>query len=207
MSLRYLAPPLIGDYDSRHEAIGKLAQYGEWDTGEVVPVHENTLVDGHPHGVCFPEHLGNKHFGDRDYLATTHGAVKFDRESLVRYWNGTEQEVVESHYELECPVCRTTHESDGTTEDDRREIVDVLLDCCGIEWLPPSDWIADCDVCGDSHRERHDCTPPGLRDPFPGVDHDYGCARCGWDGHGEELRGPNGECPNCDSGAVRVVSS
>lgn len=201
--LRYLAPPLIGDYDTRHEAIGKLTRFDEWDDGEIVPIHEDVLVRLQR----YPEHLGNKHFGDRDYLATTHGTVKIDRESLVRFWNGSQQEVVESHYELECPVCYELHESDGTSEDDRRAIIDELLDCCGIEWWPPSDWVADCEVCGDSHRGEFACSPPAFRDPFPGVDNDYGCARCGWDGHGEDLQGPYGECPNCDSGAVRVVSA
>lgn len=203
MTFAYVIPGLPGDYDTRHEAVGVLAKHGAADD-EVVAIAENCLVRWQDNG---PEHLGDKHFGDRRKLATTHGAVSIDHEALVRTWNGDEQGVVESSWVIDCPVCFRTHKSDEGTEEARGDLIDEVLACCGAEWFPPSDWVEDCDVCGDSHRGEFGCSPPGLREPFPGVDEAYACAQCGWDGRGDGLQGPNGECPNCDSGAVRVMSA
>jgi Zn finger protein HypA/HybF involved in hydrogenase expression len=150
-------------------------------------------------------HLGNEYYGDRDYLATKHGAVRIEREDLVRFVNGNRQEVVESEWYADCPVCGRRVSVDGGSEAARSDLISQVLDHCGTEWFPPSDWVDDCDICGEDHRGEYNCSPPGLRTPFPGVDQDYACARCGWDGNGHDLPGPNGECPNCDSSAVRVV--
>lgn len=94
----------------------------------------------------------------------------------------------------------------GGGEAARGDLITQVLDHCGTEWFPPSDWVADCDICGEDHRGEFGCFPPPRRQPFPGVHEDYECARCGWTGHGEDLSGPDGECPTCDSPAVKVVA-
>jgi len=193
--------PTLGDYETRHEAIGKLAKYGDWERGSVVPITGNCLVRPQE-----PRHLGNECYGDRNRLATKHGVTRINRETIVRNWNGAEQEVIESHWVIECPICYKTHKSEEATEDARPEIIDEVLDCCGTEWFPPSDWVEDCNICGDDHRGEFNCQPLSWRDPFPDIDQDFACARCGWDGHGEDVNGPNGECPNCDSTALEVLS-
>jgi len=201
---KYIYPGIIGERDTRHEAIGDLAKHGDWESGEVVAITENCLVAWQDNG---PVHLGDKHYGDRDYLATKHGAVRIEREALVRFVNGTRQEVVESEWYADCPICRRRVTVEGGDEAARSDLITQVLDHCGTEWFPPSDWVKDCEICGDDHCGEFECSPPGLRTPFPGVDEDYACARCGWDGYGEDLTGPDGECPNCDSPAVKVVEA
>jgi len=190
------------DYETRHEAIGALARFGDWEADEVVPITESCLTRLHR----YPEHLGNKYYGDRDYLATTHGPVRLNREDLVRFWNDAQQEVVETTWEADCPVCYQTHRVEGPGEDARSDLITAVLGCCDAEWFPPADWVADCPVCGTSHRGVFECRPVAYREPFPGVEKPYACARCGWDGEGSALTGPGGECPNCESTAVQVVS-
>lgn len=197
----YVYPGMVGGRDTRHEAIGDLAKHGDWENTDITAITENCLVRWQDNG---PGHLGNKHYGDRDYLATKHGAVRLNRESLVRFVNGNQQNTVESEYYADCPICGRTVTAEGGDEAARSDLISEILDHCGTEWFPPSDWVEDCEICGESHRGKYNCSPPGLRHPFPGVDKPYACARCGWDGHGEALRGPDGECPNCDSPAVEV---
>lgn len=199
---KYVYPGMIGERDTRHEAVGDLAKHGDWERHDVVAITENCLVRWQDNG---PVHLGNEHHGDRQYLATKHGAVRIEREDLVRFVNDTRQEVVESEWYADCPICRRRVTVEGGDEAARSDLITQVLDHCGTEWFPPSDWVEDCEVCGDDHRGEFECWPPALRTPFPGMDEDYACARCGWDGHGEDLQGPNGECPNCDSSAVKVV--
>lgn len=187
----------VGTAATRHDAVGKRALFGG---GDIVPVAAECVTRPHR----YPEHLGNQHYGDRDYLATTHGAVRIHHEALVRHRDGARQEVVESSWEADCPVCYRTHRTDSGRESDRPDIIAAVLECCGAEWFAPSDWVEDCDVCGDDHRERHDCTAVMNRQPFPGVDEDYECVPCGWHGPGDDLQAPMGECPDCESRAVRV---
>lgn len=188
------------DRETRHEAVGELAIHDGAD--RVVPIAADCLGRQHRN----PVHLGNKHYGDRRYLATTHGAVRIDREDLVRFVNDTRQDVVETTWTATCPDCHREHSVDGAGEDARSELIDEVLECCDdVEWFPPSDWVENCEICGSDHRGAHNCEPPAFRDPFPGVDETYRCAACGWDGDGEELQGPNGECPDCDSPAVQVI--
>jgi Zn finger protein HypA/HybF involved in hydrogenase expression len=200
----YVYAGIVGERDTRHEAIGDLAKHGDWERDDVVAITENCLVDWDHAG---PVHLGNRYYGDRRYLATKHGAVRIEREDLVRFVNDTRQDVVESTWYADCPICGRRVSVDGGSEAARSDLIQQVLDHCGTEWFPPSDCVEDCDICGDDHRGEFACTPPSLRTPFPGVDEDYACARCGWDGRGDELTGPDGECPNCDSTAVEVTST
>lgn len=206
-SYNYVHRGMVGERDTRHEAVGDLAKYGDWDRHAVVPIVDRCLVSQATSITVGPRHLGNQYYGDRDYVATKHGAVRIEREDLVRFVNGNRQDVVESEYYADCPVCGRRVSVDGGDEAARSDLIDKLLEHCGTEWFPPSDWVEDCDICGEDHRGEFECSPPAFRSPFPGTDQDYACARCGWDGHGEDLTGPNGECPNCDSAAVRVVSA
>lgn len=199
----YVYPGIVGERDTRHEAVGDLAKYGDWERHDVVAITEHCLVRWQDNG---PTHLGDKYYGDRDYLATKHGAVRIEREALVRFVNGTRQDVVEAEYVADCPICGRRVSVAGDDEAARSDLITQVLDHCGTEWFPPSDWVEDCDICGGDHRGEFGCRPPGRRQPFPGVDEDYACARCGWTGHGEALSGPDGGCPTCDSPAVKVVA-
>jgi hypothetical protein len=202
---KYVYPGMVGERDTRHEAIGDLAKYGDWNDGDVVPISEDCLVSQPASIIVGPIHLGDKYFDDRDWFATKHGAVRINQEQLVRVVNGDEQEVVESEWYADCPICGQRVSVSGMGEDARRGLTSRILNHCGTEWFPPSDWVEDCDVCGDDHRGEFECKPPAYRTPSPSVDDDFTCARCGWDGSGDELHGHAGECPNCDSPAVTVV--
>lgn len=184
------------DYETRHEAIGAAAIYG----GSVVPIVESCLVHFSNAG---PTHLGNKYYGDRQIIPTTHGKTRIDRIDIVRQVNGNTQETVESYWRVACPECYREFESEDGSEDARGEVIDRMLECCDIEWFPPSDWVDNCEICGSDHRGEYNCEPPAWREPFPGVECDYTCVRCGWSGPGKDLQGPNGECPECDSAAVQ----
>jgi hypothetical protein len=201
---KYVYPGIVGERDTRHEAIGDLAKYGDWERYDVVAITENCLVDWQDNG---PRHLGNEYYGDRDHLATKHGAVRIEREDLVRFVNGNRQDVVKSEWYADCPICGRQVSVEGSGEGARSDLISKVLDHCGTEWFPPSDWVEDCEICGEDHRGEYNCPPPGMRTSFPGVDEDYACAHCGWDGTGHDLPGPDGECPNCDSPAVEVVKS
>lgn len=150
--------------------------------------------------------LADATWGDRTRMLTSAGVVDLEDVSLIEHVNDRQGEVQEHYHRATCPECFHDHRRDGG-EDARRELIDALLECCGIEWVTPSDYVTDCDICGDGHRGRYNCTPPSGREPFPGVDEDYACAACGWSGHGGDLQGPFGECPDCDSPAVQVVSA
>jgi uncharacterized OB-fold protein len=205
-TFRYTARTLDTTHETRHEAIGALACYGDWESDSVAPISESCLVRRWGTTFVGPDHIGDKYFDERQYMATTHGVAQIDQVSLVRRVNNHTEKVVNSWWEIECPVCGFTHEIDGSSEDARREAIDVMLDCCDIEWQPPSDWIEDCEICGDSHRERHDCTCLSHREPFPSPDsHRYDCAECQWTGDGDDLHGPAGFCPDCGTSAVRAV--
>lgn len=202
---RYVLTTHNFDYDTRHEAVGDRARFGDADTDEVVPIHEDCLVDPAVDRITVgPRHLGNEYFGDRETFPTTHGAVAIDQVSLVRVRNGNTKEVVESHWEISCPICDTTHESDSGSEDGRREVIDSALACCGAEWFPPSDWVEDCSICGGSHRGEFGC-PPLLDHDRQDVPDDgrFTCRSCGENGEMNDLWGI-GSCPACDSGALEV---
>lgn len=103
---RWVTTGLNGDYETRHEAIGKVAKYGDWENDRVIPVSERCLV----RHARYPEHLGNRYYGDRNHLATKHGVVRINHEALVRKWNGAEQETVESHWEVEAERLYERHD-------------------------------------------------------------------------------------------------
>jgi Zn finger protein HypA/HybF involved in hydrogenase expression len=203
---KYVHRGMVGERDTRHEAVGDLVKRGYSGQYDVVPITENCLVGQVDRLRVGPRHLGNDYYGDRDYLATKHGAVRIEREDLVRFVNGDRQETVESEWYADCPICGRRISVDGGSEAARSDLIQQVLDHCGTQWFPPSDWVEDCNICDEDHRGEFECRPPGLRTPFPGIDQDYACARCGWDGQGEDLQGPDGECPNCDSPAVQVMS-
>lgn len=191
------------DYDTRHEAIGVVAVHGNWHADAVVPVVTGCLVRW---GDAGPRHLGDQYYDDRDYLATTHGAVRIECEEVVRKTNGEATEVVESRWFADCPICGREHDTDEATEDARSDLFEAVLDCCGAEWVPPSDWVWDCPVCGRDHRGEFGCPPVAhhgnCKVPV-NVDDPVQCLACGWDGAGGDLSGV-GRCPGCQSGAVEV---
>lgn len=170
-------------------------------------------ADGPPPGigdVLGPMYRGNLDYGDRKRIPTNYGTVKMDSETLRRFWNGAEQEVVEGHWEARCPCCYTKHVIEGRTDQDRAELRGVVLDCCDeVRWLPPSDWVEDCEVCGRSHRDQHECTSPAHRDPFPDTSEPAVCTDCGFSVNElDDIGTHDGSCPECGSHAVKVgVSS
>lgn len=206
---RYVVDGIPGDCDTRHEAVGVRALYGAANA-EVRVFRADYLCRPYDR----PKHPGNEYYSDRDWLATTHGAARIHTESLVRFWDGNEQEVVEERFEAKCPVCYQTHTVDSTDVSEREargELTDGLLGCCDIEWLPPTDWIEDCEVCGESHRERHGCRTLSQRtgdDRPDDLDRDFQCHDCGWTGHGETLDGMycGKKCPECGSARLTEVS-
>lgn len=205
---KYTARTLTIVSDTRHEAVGDLVRHGDWESDSVKPISENCLV--RQPGTIFvgPDHIGDKHWNDRSKMPTTGGVASIEQVSLVKQVNGEKTSVEESWWAVDCPVCYTRHEVQGAGEDSRSEAIDAMLECCGVEWVPPSDWIEDCDVCGDSHRERGSCTRLGMREPFPDPEsHHYDCAECEWSGGGADLQGPDGLCPDCGTAAVRAVEA
>lgn len=153
-----------------------------------------------------PECVADACYESREKVATTEGVFRIKPVKITKKV-GTKTEVVDSYWQADCPVCYTTHETDSRSEDVRTDLIDDVCDCCSAEWMPPSDWIDDCEACGTSHRESHRCKPVSMREPFPGVEEDYECLDCEWDGRGTELQGPDGQCPECDAYSVRVVNS
>jgi len=199
---RYVVTGLPGSDDTRHEAIGRRAKHGG-DAAKVVPVLDRCLTRLHR----YPEHIGDKYWNDRQRVPTTNGVTSIEHVDVVRRRNGKVTDRIEQYWEVECPVCIQTYRSDTDAEEERPDVIDEALACCDSEWVPPSDWVEDCSICGGDHRGEYGCRPPAAREPFPGVDERFACARCDWDGHGESLQGPEGECPDCNSAAVAVVSS
>lgn len=153
-----------------------------------------------------PRYPGNLDYGKRDRIPTNYGTVGIDSETTRRFWNGAEQEIVGGHWEARCPCCYTKHTVEGTTDDDRVELWNTILGCCEeVRWLPPSDYLDPCEVCGRSHRERHECTAPTHRDPFPDLDQPAECADCGWSIEtASEMPSHDGSCPECESNAVKI---
>lgn len=199
---KYVYQGMVGERDTRHEAVADLAKHGDWANNRVVAISENCLVHWDDNG---PTHLGDDHYSDRDYLATKHGVVRLERESLVRFVNGNRQDTIESEWFAECPICRREVRVEGGDEAARSDLVSEVLDHCGTEWFPPSDWVEDCDICGSDHREAHGCRSPSLRapeleHPVEAVD----CAECEFEGEPEDLNPPEGVCPDCGTTAVRL---
>jgi hypothetical protein len=150
--------------------------------------------------------LADRYWREREAMLTSAGVVDLEEVSVVEHVNGRQGETQEHFHRATCPECYHEHRRDGG-EDARREMIDALLECCGVEWVTPADYVTDCDICGHDHRGEYNCRPPTHREPFPGVEQDYRCAACGWTGAGEALQGPTGECPECDSPAVTPVAS
>jgi DNA-directed RNA polymerase subunit RPC12/RpoP len=201
----YTARTLKRAYDTRHEAVAALAQYGDWQNDTVVPISESCLV--RQPGTIFvgPDHIGEKYWNERRKYPTTGGVATVKAVSLVKKVNGTKASVEESWWAVDCPVCHSRHEVQGASENARMQAIEAMEKCCGVGWVPPLDWIEDCNVCGDSHRESSECTPLNRREPFPDPEsHYYECAECDWDGGGAEIQGPAGACPECGTRSVRA---
>lgn len=153
-----------------------------------------------------PRYPGNLDYGRNDRIPTNYGTVSIDSETIWRFWNGAKQEVVDGHWEATCPCCYTEHVVEGVSDEARFELWNTVLDCCdGVRWLPPSDYLDPCSICGQSHRERRECTAPALRDPFPDIDEPAECTSCGYSvTRAENIPSPDGSCPDCESNAVRI---
>jgi len=159
------------------------------------------------------EHPGDEVYQDRRRMATTEGVMNIDMvtvEEIVN--NGETKETVKTFWRANCPVCGVAHEQGPVSEESAREEAwRSALNCgtlerCGAEWVKPEDYIEDCDICGDDHRERDGCTVLFLREPFPGPDsHRYSCSDCGWEGEGDDFDNHRGYCPECESAAVRAI--
>ena len=165
------------------------------------PGHYKSPGDKFAHAECVADHC----YEDREKVATDEGVFRIKSVTIMKTV-GTKEELLDSYWQAECPVCYRTHETDDHSEDVRTDLIDQVCECCGAEWLPPSDWIEDCEICGTSHRESRDCKPLSMREPFPDPDeHRYECAKCEWSGEGDEFGNPDGYCPECDSAAVRAL--
>lgn len=156
--------------------------------------------------VAGPQYPGNLYYGDRDRIPTNYGTVNIDSETIQRFWNGSMQEVIGGHWEARCPCCYEDHVVEGTDDEARADLVDMVLECCDeVRWLPPSNYLDPCDVCGRSHREQHQCTAPAHRNPFPDADQPAECTECGWSiGRLQDAPTHDGSCPECESNAVKV---
>lgn len=158
-----------------------------------------SVTDRFWHRDCFAEHCYNR----RSLVATEEGSFKIKPVKITETEDGKDK-VLESFWRASCPVCYRNHETDERSEEVRSDLVDTVTDCCGAEWLPPGDWIQDCDVCGTSHRESEGCRKLSMREPFPAVDeHRYECAECDWSG--DQPDGFEGFCPSCGTTAVRAI--
>lgn len=152
------------------------------------------------HKDCFAEYCYER----RSLVATPEGSFKIKPVIVKEIENGQEK-VIDSFWRADCPVCYRTHESDEKTEEVRTDFIDQVTDCCDTEWLPPADWVEDCDICGGDHRGSR-CIPISRREPFPDPEtHRYDCSECEWSGKGSDFEGPDGECPECGTRAVRAV--
>lgn len=164
------------------------------------PGHYKSPGDKFAHADCVADHC----YDDREKVATDEGVFRIKSVTIMKTV-GTKEELIDSYWQAECPLCYRTHETESHSEDVRTDLIEKVCECCGAEWMPPSDWIEDCPACGTDHRESRECVPVSRREPFPGVEEDYECLDCDWGGHGTELQPPDGECPECDSRSVRVV--
>lgn len=153
-----------------------------------------------------PRYPGNLHYNDRHRIPTNHGTSSIDEVRLVRFRNGARQKTVRGHAEADCPACYTTHEVGFDECDDAiAEVAERVLDCCDeVRWLPPSDWLDPCPICGDAHRASCECRTPMYRTPKPDFDRPAACQDCGWtaDCAEEGLRPLDSCCPECGSASV-----
>ena len=169
--------------------------------GPLEPGHYKIPGDKFAHAECVADDC----YDSREKVATDEGVFRIKRVTITKTV-GNKEEIIDSYWQAECPVCYRTHETDSPSEDVRTDLIDTVCGCCGAEWLPPSDWVEDCEICGTSHRESRDCKPLSMREPFPDPDeHRYECSECGWSGEGDEFGNPDGYCPECDSAAVRAL--
>jgi hypothetical protein len=158
-----------------------------------------SVADQFWHRDCFAERC----YESRKLVATPEGSFEILPVVVKEIENGKE-EVLDAFWRAECPVCYRTHETDEQAEEVRTDLIDTVVSCCDTEWLPPADWIEDCDICGTSHRESRGCKKIAWREPFPHVEeHHFDCAECEWSG--DQPAGPDGTCPDCDTTAVRAI--
>lgn len=161
----------------------------------------DTLGDIFIHAQC----EADRAWETREDIATTAGI--FEMASITTTKTvGRSDKTIDSYWQAECPVCMRTHSSEESGEDARRDLIGTVTDCCDIEFVWPSDYIHNCDICGDSHRERHECKSVAWREPMPELDQEFTCTNCEWTANGNELSGPDGSCPECDSLSVAVAA-
>lgn len=167
-------------------------EHGDYDTLGSVRIHAQCEAD--------------RAWASREDIPTTAGIFKMAIVTTTKKVGGSDK-ILESYWQADCPVCQQTHSTDTHTEDARRELIDTVTDCCDTEFVWPTDYIHDCDICGESHRERHGCTAVASRDPMPALDQKFTCTDCEWTDNGNELSGPNGSCPECDSRAITIATN
>lgn len=199
---RYVLPNIPFEAETRHEAL-ELAVFFDKSIHDITAIRTTKLSTAL---VNRPEHLGDKHFEDHDVVATTYGPAEIDRHSTVKFINDERQQELDSHFEITCPNCNTTHRSDGTDKTDRVQLIETLFECCEVEWFPPSDWRENCAVCGDSHRGDY-CTRLDKRDTSINnpETHTYTCHTCSWDGSYDEL--DQLWCPDCGSPSIEPTTN
>ena len=174
------------------------------DVDIIEPGHFKSPSDQFYHENC----LAIRTYESRDQVLTEIGTFGIDAVVEKRVINdGESVEILDRYWQAKCPQCWTKHRTEDDREDVRDDLVDMVLDCCGLEWVPPDDYVEDCDICGYNHREANGCQPLGFRDPFPDPEnHQYECTDCDWTGaEGEDFDDPDGHCPECGTAAVRAM--
>lgn len=161
----------------------------------------DTLGDIFTHSQC----LADKAWGKREEVATTAGIFKTASITTTKQIGHTE-ELIESYWQAECPVCLRTHSTDEHSEEARSELLEMVTDCCDIEMVYPADYLHECDICGSSHRETHECKAITWRDHDFDIDQEFVCADCGWCDHGSNLEGVGGSCPDCNSRSIAIAA-
>jgi len=162
-----------------------------------------TVSDRFAHADCMADHC----YEDRELVATTEGTFRIKPVAVIEK-EGREEQVIESYWRADCPMCWQTHETESQDEALRGDLVEQVIDCCDpVEWLPPKDYIEDCDICGDDHRKSGGCTVLSRREPFPRPEnHEFECADCDWSGStAEDFDTHTGRCPECGTAAVRAI--
>lgn len=164
--------------------------------------------DEYEYAYSAPVHTGciaNHCYEHREKVATTRGVIEIKPVTVTKEI-GNAEKVIDSYWQTECPVCYQTHSTDTQRENIRSELIDTACSCCDAEWLPPTDWIDNCNVCNNSHRESDGCRPIIMRTPFPDPEtHTYNCSECEWSGSEDEFNNFKGRCPGCGSTAIEAI--
>lgn len=162
---------------------------------------ENDRPDAYDHA---GNHLGDKCFGVRECIATTAGVLRVEQVTIKEIVGGYEEKTLDSFYRAQCPDCGMEYESDEPTEDAREQTWNEAMDCCDAEWVPPSDWVEDCGICGGDHRGELGCRSLFDRDRSVDEDDEVACRECkSFEDTAKQTR--RGRCPECNSGALEVL--